>query len=594
MKSRRLIWFLFPSYLIIIAIILAAVTGYGSVALRRFFLDQTAVDLEARARLVHQQVRRPLAAADMAAIDGICKTAGRFSGTRITVMNRFGKVLGDSHKPPDEMAYHQDRPEFIAACEGRVGRAVRYSDTLKQTMMYVAIAVPEAADPQAVVRTSLPIAAIDAQLATLRWRIGVGGGIIALVAAGLSWWVSRRLSRPILQIQAGAERFARGDLEHRIPFYDTVELGALAGAMNAMATQLAERIHDAVRQRMEMAAILSSMDEGVVALDAEAHILRVNRAAADFFGGKTPDHCEGLTLQEVVRNNDLLRLVARAEESDSRAEADITLFQPEARIFYARCTPLRDPKERRIGLLLVLGDVTRVRRLENMRRDFAANVSHEIKTPLTAIKGFVETLYHGQVDDPAERRRFLGIIERHVHRLSVLIDDLMRLSRIERDAETRDMPMGVADIAPVLASAVALCQEAAADRGISIALTVPPGPMTGRISAPLLEQAAVNLIDNAVKYSDPGAAVSVCLTATETTLHIAVTDQGPGIPRQHLPRLFERFYRVDKARSRKMGGTGLGLAIVKHIAQAHGGEVTVDSTPGRGSTFTIDLPRHDR
>ena len=594
MKSRRLVWQLFPSYLIIIAITLAAVTGYGSVALRRFFLDQTAIDLEARARLVHQQIRRPLAASDMAAIDGICKTAGRFSDTRVTIMNRFGKVLGDSHKPPEQMAYHQNRPEFIEARGGRVGRAVRYSDTLKQAMMYVAIPVPEAADPPAVVRTALPVAAIDAQLAKLRWRIGVSGGIIALLAAGISWWVSRRLSRPIQQIQAGAERFARGDLEHRVPVYDTVELGALAGAMNAMGSQLSERIHDAVRQRMEMAAILSSMDEGVVALDAEEHILRVNRAAADFFGGKPPDHYEGLTLQEVVRNNDLLRLVAQAYDSDSRAEADIVLFQPEARILYARCTPLRDPKEQPIGLLLVLGDVTRVRRLENMRRDFAANVSHEIKTPLTAIKGFVETLYHEQVDDPAETHRFLGIIERHVHRLSAIIDDLMKLSRIERDAETRDMPMGVADIAPVLANAVGLCQEAAAARGISIGLTVPPGPLTGRISAPLLEQAVVNLIDNAVKYSDSGAAVSVRLTATEETLRIAVADQGPGIPRQHLPRLFERFYRVDKARSRKMGGTGLGLAIVKHITQAHGGEVTIDSTPGCGSTFTIDLPRHDR
>ena len=375
-----------------------------------------------------------------------------------------------------------------------------------------------------------------------------------------------------------------------MPVYDTVELATLAQAMNTMAAQLAERIEQAVRQRMEIAAILSSMDEGVVALDAEERILRVNRAAADFFGGKPPDDYEGRTIQEVVRNNELLRLVARAYASDSRAETDIALFDPEERILYARCTPLRNAQDQPIGLLLVLGDVTHLRRLENMRRDFAANVSHEIKTPLTAIKGFVETLYHGQVDNPDETRRFLGIIERHVQRLATLIEDLMKLSRIERDAETREMPMQTEEIAPVVAGAVDLCQEAAAARRISIDYTPPAQPLRGRIAAPLLEQAIVNLIDNAVKYSEPDAKVAVEVAMAGEDCRIAVTDHGPGIPRQHLARLFERFYRVDKARSRKLGGTGLGLAIVKHIAQAHGGQVAVESTPGRGSTFTLTLP----
>ena len=225
-----------------------------------------------------------------------------------------------------------------------------------------------------------------------------------------------------------------------------------------------------------------------------------------------------------------------------------------------------------------------------MRRDFAANVSHEIKTPLTAIKGFVETLYHGQVDNPDETRRFLGIIERHVQRLAALIEDLMKLSRIERDAEAREVPMQTEEIAPVVAAAVDLCREAAGARRIVIDYTPPPEPLRGRIAAPLLEQAIVNLVDNAVKYSEPGATVAVKVGIVAQTCRIAVTDHGPGIPRQHLARLFERFYRVDKARSRKLGGTGLGLAIVKHIAQAHGGQVAVESTPGVGSTFTLTLP----
>ena len=562
MKPRHLVWRIFPSYLLVVIIALAAVAAYGAVALRRFYLDQTAAVLEARARLVHQQIQPYLAAPDTTAIEALCKTAGRLSETRITVMNRFGKVLGDSHSLPESMEYHQNRPEFIAALSGRVGRALRYSTTLNQTMMYVAIATPEA-----VIRTALSVSAIDEALAALRWRIGLGGGLIALVAAGVSWWVSRRLTHPIQQLQAGAERFARGDLEHRVPVYDTVELAALAEAMNAMASQLAERIQD-----------------------AEERILRVNRAAAAFFGAKSPEHCEGLTIQEVVRSSDLLRLVARAYQSGSRADTDIRLFDLEERILYARCTPLRDPQDRPIGLLLVLGDVTHMRRLENMRRDFAANVSHEIKTPLTAIKGFVETLHHGQVDDPAEAHRFLGIIDRHVQRLSILIEDLMQLSRIEKEAENPEMPMPVEEIGPVVANAVDLCREAAAARQIVIDYTPPQATLRGRIAAPLIERAVVNLIDNAIKYSEPGAEVTVALGADARGCRIRVTDQGPGIPRQHLARLFERFYRVDKARSRKLGGTGLGLAIVKHIAQAHGGEVSVESTLGKGSTFTIVLP----
>ncbi len=585
MKPRPLVWRIFPSYLLVVAIALVSVTGYGALALRGFYLDQTAAVLEARARLLHQQIEPFLAPENPAAIDNVCKSAGRLTETRITVMTPLGTVLGDSHGNPETMERHQDRPEFIDARNGRVGRAMRHSTTLHQTMMYVAIAVPGA-----IIRTALPIGAIQEALAGLGWRIAVGGGIIAVLAAGIGWWVSRRLSYPIQQLQSGAERFAAGHLDHRVPGYDTVELAALAQAMNAMAAQLADRIQAAVRQRLEIAAILSSMDEGVVALDAEERILRVNRAAADFFGGRPVDHYEGLTIQEVVRNSDLLHLVARAYQSDSRAETDISLFDPQERILYARCTPLRDAGDRPMGLLLVLADVTHLRRLENMRRDFAASVSHEIKTPLTAIQGFVETLYHGQVDDPQEAKRFLGIIDRHVHRLTALIEDLMKLSRIERDAETRDMPMQTGEIGPVVAGAVELCREAAAARRIVIDQTAPPEPLRGRIAAPLLEQAVFNLIDNAVKYSEPGTRVAVDLARADDLCRIAVRDHGPGIPRQHLGRLFERFYRVDKARSRKLGGTGLGLAIVKHIAQAHGGQVTVESAPGRGSTFTLTLP----
>ena len=278
-----------------------------------------------------------------------------------------------------------------------------------------------------------------------------------------------------------------------------------------------------------------------------------------------------------------------ARTSDEAVEDDLLLRGEEERVLQIRGAALRDVRGRSIGAVIVLHDITNYRHLENVRRDFVANVSHELKTPIASIKGFVETLLDGASQNPQDAERFLRIVAKQADRLNPIIEDLLSLSKIEQSKEETSLPLSTGNIKAVLDAAVYDCQTTAAERNIRVAIACDEA-VVADINAHLLEQAVVNLLDNAIKYSEPGDEVLVEVQTTPSEVQIIVADHGCGIDNDHLPRLFERFYRVDKARSRKFGGTGLGLAIVKHIVLAHGGKVTVESTPGEGSTFTIHLP----
>ncbi|MBT8356251.1 MAG: ATP-binding protein, partial [Deltaproteobacteria bacterium] len=334
--------------------------------------------------------------------------------------------------------------------------------------------------------------------------------------------------------------------------------------------------------------VLSSMSEGVVALDMNEHILSFNQAAATMFV-KLSDTGKQQTLQEIVRDARFSRFIKKVQNSNIPVREDIILYQNGERILNIHASFLCDAKEKRIGTLLVLNDVTQLRRLEKMRQDFVANVSHEIKTPLTAIKGFVETLQTGAKDNQKEADRFLAIIEKHVNRLGAIIDDLLHLSRIEKENQANLIQLTKTAIKNIITSSIKICKAKADAKRIEINFTC-DDLLEAMIEPVLFEQAVVNLIDNAIKYSGEKSNIQIKAVKTDSGISFSIKDSGIGISKKHLPRLFERFYRVDKARSRDQGGTGLGLAIVKHIIQAHGGHITVDSTPGKGSTFTIHLP----
>jgi two-component system phosphate regulon sensor histidine kinase PhoR len=587
-RRRRLLWQLYPTYLLITIISLGAATWFASRTLKQFHIQESASDLEARARLFETQISDHLSPLNRGAIDQICKEIAQQVTTRITVILPSGEVIGDSEKDPATMDNHVDRPEVRQALRGQVGVSRRYSRTLGQDMMYVGIPLKRNADIAGVVRASVSLASIDKALRSIETKIVMGGLLIALFAAILSLWVSRRIIRPIEEIKRGAERFSRGEFECRLPVENPEEIGSLSETMNQMAIELQERIRKMTKQRNELEAVLSSMLEGVIAVDNDERIISMNQAAGEMLRAH-PSQAQGRTIQEVIRNVDLQNLVAKALSREEPVEEDVVLYAEEKRMLNGHSTALYDEDGHRMGALLVLNDVTRLRKLENVRRDFVGNVSHEIKTPIAAIQGFVETLRDGAMENREDAERFLGIIQKHVGRLNAIIEDLLSLSRIEQEEENQKIVLSEGRVKDVLSMAIQVSQVKATPKNVHMILSCREDLMA-KINPPLLEQAVVNLLDNAIKYSEKDSAVRVEAKQSDGEIIVSIRDEGCGIEKRHIPRLFERFYRVDKARNRKLGGTGLGLAIVKHITQAHGGRVTVESTPGKGSVFCLHLP----
>jgi two-component system phosphate regulon sensor histidine kinase PhoR len=427
------------------------------------------------------------------------------------------------------------------------------------------------------------------------------------------------MMRPLRVLREGATRFAAGDMRQPIEAPGTRELAALTDRLNAMARQMDEKIRTITQQAAERQAVLSGMIEGVIAIDADERVIMLNAAAAQWLDVDL-SKAHGRKSFEIIRNMQLQDMVARALESGQPIEEELTLRGPDRKLsIQAQVAPLGDDAAAAggaaagRGVVVVLHDVTRLRHLESIRQEFVANVSHELKTPIAAIKAAVETLVDETealgVGDPTSDagaghavpateapngpHRFLAMIARQADRLNAIVEDLLMLARIEADEAERSLVLTRGAVAPVLRAAVETCQAHAQEKGMTIELAA-DATLAASINAPLLEQAVVNMLDNAIKYSPAETRIEVAARRDNGEVVLSVRDQGPGIEKVHLPRVFERFYRTDKARSRQLGGTGLGLAIVNHVALAHGGRVSVDSSqedgPDRGSTFRIHLP----
>lgn len=600
MKRKRLLWQLFPPMVLVLIVTVAGGAFFGLRSVKDFCISQTVADLTVRTQLVLRQVEAPLLAHDFKRVNDLCQEIGRQARARVTVILKDGEVVADSGEDPASMDNHGDREEVLAALAGGTGTATRFSKTVMTTMLYVAAPVqdgnPKSGTPgnpiAGVVRLSIPLTPVDILLRDLSVKIAWGALVLVVLAAIITFSFSRKISRPLEDMQRMAARFGQHVFDKKITFANEAvsrEVAGLAETLNQMAVDLHERIETMTQQKNELEAVFSSMVEAVIVIDQDETIERLNEAALRLLGLSSKRGI-GKSIVETVRNVDLLKFVREAEISATPIAREIVFADGLAeQHFHASGTALFAGGGQRIGALIVLNDVTKMRRLENMRREFVANVSHELKTPITSIKGFVETICDGEASQPEDIERFLGIVLKQANRLNDIVDDLLALSRIEKEEEQAEIDLQLGLLAPVLQN----CLEAGAMKAMEkkIVLTLEcDRALSVRMNPHLLEQAVTNLLINAIKYSHDQGEVRVVASQDQEGIGIRVTDFGCGIAAEHLPRLFERFYRSDKARSRKLGGTGLGLAIAKHIVQAHGGTVAVESALGRGSTFTIRLP----
>jgi two-component system, OmpR family, phosphate regulon sensor histidine kinase PhoR len=513
------------------------------------------------------------------------KSASTRVHCRVTVVDPKGVVLAESGQDPQKMENHANRPEIQIAYKNHVGSSIRRSATLGRDLCYLAVPLQYQGRSGYVLRVAVPLDNLDAAIAELRWRILTASFVAALVALLIAYFFSRSFTRRISRLRAFAEGLVKANFTERLLADADDELGALTRSLNSTASQLHDLLERLGLESARREAILTSMVEGVLAVDQDLRITFYNASFARAVGLRA-EIPEKAPLVEVVRDPVLREILSRVVAGGETLKQRLQLPAAEGRAFEVQAAPLRVAGGR--GAIAILHDITDLERLERVRRDFVANVSHELRTPLTAIRGYTETLLEGALEDQENNRKFLEIIKNHSIRLNSIASDLLALSELE-SGKTRAEQTPVSVRASIEAALRTVEAEARSRRVKVICGRVEDVAIVGdRVR---LEQALVNLLTNAVKFNRPEGEVRVeVLRTQDDQVSVTIADNGIGIPSADLPRLFERFYRVDKARSREMGGTGLGLSIVKHIVERMHGRVTVESQLGKGSVFTVLLP----
>lgn len=585
---------LLGSYLLLILTLGGIVYGYLHHALDQYLVDEIAAGLLSEARLAGLAAAGDITALrrDAPAAATALAHAGR---SRVTLIDRQGNVLGDSEVQAGELGgleNHRERPEVVAALTHGVGKAIRYSATLHTQMLYVAVPFAPSGGESGIVRLALPLSTVAKARARMETILGAALLLATAAALVLSSILSHVASRSLKTMTATAELIGNGEFSRRIPVTGNDELGELAKAMNRMAVLVEAELESTRREKNRLDGILRGMGEGLMVADRNGIVTLVNPAFRSLFG--LAEEVAGKPLIDISRVPALHEAFRMVVETRKECLGEIVLPPPGETTVLTHWVPL--PSGRGLdGVVAVFHDISDLKKLERVRKDFVANVSHELRTPVTVIRGYAETLLAGP-DHPAPEQvaRFIGKIHTHAERLAALVADLLVLSELESPG----MALEIAPVAIELPArrAAALLEQKAREKAIAVDLAGIAAAPPVLADSQRLEQVFVNLLDNALKYTDPGGSVIVSATETGEFVSIAVADSGIGIAPKQLPRLFERFYRVDPARGRADGGTGtgLGLSIVKHIIQLHGGTVDVTSTPGKGSTFSFSLRKAAR
>lgn len=577
------------SYILVIVFSFGFIGYFLDKNLEENSLKEIRSSLKKQALLVERSIpAEAIHKEDMSLLQKLAFNVSTTIGSRVTIIDAQGVVLADSEKPLGEIANmenHARRPEVAAALSGDTGESIRYSSTLKIDMLYLAVPIAQKSAVFGVLRLALPLENIKHILFTIRKSILIS----LLFALGLAFMLGSLLSRaivkPLNRIMHVVRKYAQGDFGHRIYISSQDEIGELAATLNKMSLGLEEKIREVQLQNQQLVAVLESMVEGIIVVDSQSRVVSMNHAAQRIFNIEL-EQAKGKILLEVLRNNDLAEIVQQALGGTALVSKELTLVWPVQKIFQVNACALYE-KNKISGCLAVIHDMTEIRRLETMRRDFVANVSHELKTPLTSIKGFIETLLEGALEDKDNNRHFLEIVREHANRLEALVNDLLDLSKLEsRTQEFKQERVVLNELAGEILRGF---QSQLAKKEI-VEKNELDETLVVNADRQKIERVFINLIDNAIKFNRQKGNIRIYGQSLDAVVKVYIEDTGQGISEKDLSRIFERFYRVDKARSRELGGTGLGLSIVKHIVELHGGSVGVESTEGAGSRFWFTLP----
>ncbi len=589
--QRKLFWRLALTFLALLLSVLLAVDFLAERALRGSYLNDGYNQLKAVARILpFDQLQfsnfPPETPADIALLNRWVANAAK-SGARISVITADGRVIADSQTQTQTMESHADRPEVLEALEKGEGSSTRTSVSVKEPLLYYAERHYVAANVPVVVRLALPLEGVDETLGKFR-RGWLWSLLILVIAGAISLLVSRSFTERVERLREFSRRVAEGDFRP-LPADGTGDtLEALGQSLNQAAARMDRTIQTLTEERNLSSAILGSMVEGVAVVNGAERLVFANPGFASILGLQVPP-VSGSALLEVVRQTELIEAVRRVLAGEPRVEAEIATGTLRQHFFAATVAAVRAGETS--GAVIVLHDITDLRKLERIRRDFVANVSHEFRTPLTAIQGFAETLLAGAMNDPQNRDRFLGIILEHSRRLARLTEDLLKLSQM--DAERLELELRPVSVAQLVESCYETARHRAGEKELNLSLDVPEGLPNVSGDARRLQEVLQNLLDNAIQYTLPDGNIVLSAETRNDEVIFTVADTGIGIPQADQPRIFERFYRVDVARSREAGGTGLGLSIAKHLIEGHGGRIWVESEVGVGSKFHVSVPVFD-